>query len=100
LGGDTPEQRTQPLHHIQSLPHRCLDHTGKRRERLRSPSRLRALRHLALDHRESKPTLGAIVRRLDPRIFQEPQQIAVGMVLAELIQQPLVVRIGFDRRLM
>jgi hypothetical protein len=73
--------------------HRRLDHAGKRRERLRSPDRLRALRHVALDHPEPKPTLGSFIRRLDPRILEEPQQIASGVVPAELVQQPLVVGI-------
>src|SRR3954453_1915839 len=80
LGIDPPEQPAQILHHILALPHLRLDHTGKCRERLRSLGRLRALRYLALDHRAPEPTLRGIVRRLDPRVLQEPKQIASRLV--------------------
>src|SRR5512135_3422987 len=92
LGGDAPEQERQPLHHILALTHCRLDHTGERLERPRARVGLRALRHLALDHREPEPALGIVVRRLDPWIRQEPQQIAAGMMSAEFVEQTLVVR--------
>src|SRR3954454_1931218 len=48
--------------------------------------RLRALRYLPLDHREPEPALRAVVRRLDPWIIEEPQEIAPRVVPPELVQ--------------
>ena len=48
---------------------------------------------LRLDHREAEPALRAIIRRLDPWILQEPQEVAPVVVPPELIQEPLVVRV-------
>jgi hypothetical protein len=53
----------------------------------------RALRHVARDHYRAQGLLGRMVRRVDPRILQEPLQVAPVVVPAQSIAPPWLVPI-------
>ena len=64
---------------------------------MRSWRIFRALRHLACDHGGAQDALSPIVRGLNARVLQEPQQIPTVVVPANTVEQPLIVRIRRQR---
>src|SRR5215813_14713180 len=83
------EQVVEALdHRIDPLFRQRAHHTGEGLKGVCAAAVFRALRHLAGDHRRAQRALRAIVRRLDPRIFQEPYQVAPVVVPAQFIEPP------------
>jgi hypothetical protein len=66
-------------------------HAGKGHKGMRSSPVFRARRHFTGDYGGTERPLGAIVRRLDPRLGQKTEQAPTVMVPAEFIEQPLIV---------
>ena len=60
----------------------------------RAAGGLRAVRDLPRDHRRPQGPLGAVVRRLDRRIVEEPHQGPFVVASAQAVEQALVVRVG------
>ena len=97
MGSRSSEKAVKPLHHGSSaLFRQGLHDTFEGGKRLRSWRIFRALRHLACDHGWAQDALGTIVGRLNARVLQKPQQIPTVMVLADAIEQALIVWIRQD----
>ena len=93
-GEEGPKDLTQPLdRRLVTVVAECCQHAGEGRKGIRPLGVLRALGHLACDHRWPQRTLGPIISRLNERVVQKAQQVIPVMMPTELVQQPLVVRV-------
>jgi hypothetical protein len=84
---------------MESMPcfARGLHNIGEGRKGMRAWLVFRALGDLACNHSRAQGTFRPIVYGLDPWGFQEAQEVA-SVVVANLIEEPLVVSICEDTR--
>ena len=86
---DVVQTYNEGLHAI--VFHQGAYHAGERRMRVGSRGIFRALRHFAGNHGWPQDALRPVVRRLDPWILKEAEQVATIVVAANLIEQALIV---------
>ena len=88
------EEAVESLHHgVDALFCQGLHDTFTGLKGMRSWPIFRALRHLARAHGGAQDALGPIVGGLDAQVRQAPQQIPMLMVPADVVEQPLMVRL-------
>ena len=71
--------------------HQGAYHAGERRMRVGSRGIFRALRHFAGNHSWPQDALRPVVRRFDPWVLKEAEQVVTIVVAANLIEQALIV---------
>lgn len=93
-GSGGKEDKVQTFYRsMDAVFRQCPHHTGEGRKGVGSRQVFRALRHLACDYRRPQGSLRPIVGRLDARVVQEAQQVSPVMMVSDLVEQPLVVRV-------